>query len=567
MAVNSRAGAIDTRACGRPHSPTLFILCLALAGCGGESATYVARGPSPTGGVAYSGDGSEVESDEAVYASSDTESVSTGAAAEESPSRPPPSPPPGVQPAPAAQMPTTPSESGGGETYADTRENGLMDTRQDAMSTFSLDVDTASYTLARSDLTAGRLPRPEGVRVEEWINFFRYDDPAPTGGGAPFAVRVESAPSYFGQGRHLLRVAVRAQEIPAAQRPAANLVFLVDVSGSMGEANKLPLVQHALSQLVNSLRPDDTIGIVVYAGRQATLLMPTAVSHRGEVLAAIESLTSGGSTNGEGGIRAAYDLAAQHFRRGGINRVVLCTDGDFNVGLTGDSLIHLIEQYRERDITLTTLGFGRGNYNDRDMERLADHGNGNYAYVDNRNEALRVLARDLSGTLQVVAKDVKVQVEFDPAVVSHFRLIGYDNRVLRHRDFEDDTVDAAEIGSGQFVTALLEYELQPGVDPQQDPRALAEVRVRYKQPTGRRSQLLRQTFHLNEGHAQFGQGSDAFRFCAAVAEFAEIMRHSSHSEGARFEDVRRVVSRTHFGQTPDGRELSALLTRAQSIWH
>jgi Ca-activated chloride channel family protein len=457
-------------------------------------------------------------------------------------------------------------EQSAGETYAHTPENGLMDARQDAMSTFSLDVDTASYTLARSDLTAGRLPRPEGVRVEEWINFFRYDEPAPSGSDAPFSVRVESAPSYFGQGRHLLRVAVRAQEIPAAQRPAANIVFLVDVSGSMSAANKLPLVQYALTQLVHSLRPDDTIGIVVYAGRQATLLEPTPVSRRGEVLAAIESLRSGGSTNGEGGIRAAYDLAAQHFRRGGINRVVLCTDGDFNIGLTGNSLIRLIERYRDRDITLTTLGFGRGNYNDRDMERLADHGNGNYAYVDNRNEALRVLARDLSGTLQVVAKDVKVQVEFDPEVVSRFRLVGYDNRVLRHRDFEDDSIDAAEIGSGQYVTALLEYELRRGVDPRQDPRALAEVRVRYKMPHGRRSHLMRQTFHVRQARARFGQASDAFRFSAAVAEFAEILRHSNHSEGARFEDVRRVIRRTHFGRTPDGRELSELVTRAERIW-
>jgi len=459
-----------------------------------------------------------------------------------------------------------PAEQGGGETFAQTRENGLMDTRQDAMSTFSLDVDTASYTLARSDLMAGRLPRPESVRVEEWINFFRYDDAAPSGGDAPFAVRIESAPSYFGRGRQLLRVAVRAREIPAAQRPAANLVFLVDVSGSMSAANKLPLVQYALTQLVHSLRADDTIGIVVYAGRQATLLEPTAVSHRGQVLAAIESLRSGGSTNGEGGIRAAYDLASQHFRRGGINRVVLCTDGDFNVGLTGDSLIRLIERYRERDITLTTLGFGRGNYNDRDMERLADHGNGNYAYVDNRNEALRVLARDLSGTLQVVAKDVKVQVEFDPSVVSRFRLVGYENRVLQHRDFDDDTVDAAEVGSGQFVTALLEYEFRPGVDPRQDPRSLAEVRVRYKAPTGRGSLLMRQPFHMRNAHSRFGDASDSFRFSAAVAEFAEIARHSNHSEGARFEDVQQVIARTHFATTPDGQELLSLVARAQRAW-
>ncbi len=454
----------------------------------------------------------------------------------------------------------------GGETYQAAPENQLVQASQDALATFSLDVDTASYTLMRRDVTAGRLPVRDGVRVEEYVNFFRYDDvPATRTDGAPFGVKLESSPSPFGEGMHLLRVGVRAIDVATAQRPAANIVFLVDVSGSMQDANKLPLVQESLSLLVNTLRPDDTIGIVVYAGADSVLVPPTAVRERGILLDAIAQLSAGGSTNGAAGIRTAYNLAAQHFRRGGINRVILCTDGDFNVGATGDELISLIEQERNRGITLTTIGFGSGNYNDRDMERLADRGNGNYGYIDSRSEAVRMLARDLNGTLQVVAKDVKVQVQFDPAVVAEFRLVGYDNRRLAHQDFRNDAVDAGEVGSGQSVTALFEYRLRPGIVAGQDPRNLAEVRLRYKQPEGQQSTEVSRFIKVADVLPSFEQASPQMRFATAVAEYAEILRGGHFTTGRRFADVARIAHSALFSQDHDLVELTELVTRASRL--
>ena len=453
-----------------------------------------------------------------------------------------------------------------GEQYGGAPENGFVDAAQDALATFSLDVDTASYTIMRRDLARESLPAPEGVRVEEYINFFDFDDAPPEpGDDTPFAVHLEAAPSPFGQGMHLLRVGVRGEDVDQAQRPPANVVFLVDVSGSMQSADKLGLVKESLRILLDSLRPDDTIGLVVYAGSDAVLLPPTRVAERGRILDAVLGLSAGGSTNGAAGIRTAYDLAAQHFQRGGINRVILCTDGDFNVGVTGDDLIEMIEAQRERGITLSVLGFGSGNLNDRDMERLADRGNGNYAYIDTRNEALRVLARDLAGTLQVIAKDVKVQVAFDREVVRRFRLVGYDNRVLAHRDFDDDTVDAAEVGSGDFVTALLEYELRPGVDAAQLTRPLAEVRLRYKRPDGHESTLRTYAITGSDAAPRFDEATEAFRFATAVAEYAEILRRSQHSEGARFDEVARIASAAT-GQSADRAELVELVRTASRLW-
>ncbi|MFW5920441.1 MAG: vWA domain-containing protein, partial [Polyangiales bacterium] len=417
-------------------------------------------------------------------------------------------------------------------------------------------------------LRDGYLPPDEAVRVEEYVNFFDYGDAPPEpDGGAPFAVHLESAPSHFGPGpgHNLLRVGVQGMEIPASQRPAANVVFLVDVSGSMAQQGKLDLVKYGLRTLTDSLRPDDTIGVVVYAGREAVALPPTSVQHRGAILETIGELRAGGSTNGEGGLRAAYDLAAQHFRPDGINRVVLCSDGDFNVGMTGGPLIDLIEEYRERDITLSVLGFGRGNINDRDMEKLADHGNGNYAYIDGQNEALRVLQKDLQGTLQVIAKDVKVQVRFNPEVVERFRLVGYENRVLAHDDFDDDTVDAAEIGSGDFITAFMEYALEDGVDPGQDDRRLATVRLRYKKPNGDRSRLLERNVRVSDVRPSFDEASAELRFGAAVAEYAEILRDSKHAEQSSLRDVARVASEATWSQSEDTQEFVTLVRKAAEL--
>ena len=450
-----------------------------------------------------------------------------------------------------------------GDIYAQTEESPVVDTRQETRATFSLDVDTASYTRMRAAISNGGMAVPASVRAEEYINFFRYDDASPAlhAEGAPFSAHIESAPSPFGPANsHLLRVQVRADDVDQQARPAANLVFLIDTSGSMSSPNKLPLVQRSLEMLVDALQPTDTVGIVTYSGSAGTLLEPTPLRERGRVLAAIQSLGAGGSTNGEGGIRRAYDLAAQHFREGGINRVMLASDGDFNVGVTGDALIELIERFRDRDITLTTLGFGSGN--DRDMERLADHGNGMYAYVDNMREAQRVLRDQLSGTLQVVAKDAKVQVDFDASRVASFRLIGYDNRILEHDEFEDDAVDAGDVGAGQSATAYFEYTLRDDVQLAPGDR-IASVNVRYKNPDEDESRLTE--FEATGAmHHELAQTSAAFRFGAAVAEFAEVLAHSQHAETPSFGQILELA--TPIAEGEDRGEFIQLVRTAQGRW-
>lgn len=450
-----------------------------------------------------------------------------------------------------------------GETYGDTKENDFIDTATEATSTFAVDVDTGSYSLMRRDLTQGQLPNQAGVRPEEYVNYFKYAYPQPED-GQPFAVQVDGAPSFFGEGLHLLRVGLQGKVIQDANRKPANLVFLVDVSGSMADANKLPLVQYALKQLVKRLEPTDTLAIVTYAGFEAVLAPPTPVTNKSAILDAIDGLTAGGSTNGEGGIRKAYALAEQAMVADSINRVVLCTDGDFNVGATGDALIQLIEQERDKGVTLTTLGFGQGNYNDRDMEALADHGNGNYAYIDGPGEANRVLGEKLVSTLQVIAKDVKVQVEFDPAHVTRYRLVGYENRVMSNEDFRDDSKDAGEIGAGHSVTAFYEVELAPG-QPTNGTDSLATVHLRYKQPDGDVATEFSRPLLASGLAPTFADASPDFRFAAAVTEFSEILRHSKHSEGARFDDVLSLVTATS-GGAADRQELGTLVSTAKTLW-
>ncbi len=423
----------------------------------------------------------------------------------------------------------------GGEQYDHVGENEFVDTTQDRLATFGVDVDTASYAIMRRDVQAGFLPHPDSVRVEEYLNYFSYGYPAPTDG--PFAVDMEAAPSPFGEGLHLLRVGLQARTVE--DRGRANLVFLVDVSGSMEAPNKLPLVQRTLKILLDELRPDDTVALVVYSGAVGTVLAPTPAAQRAKIAAAIDSLSAGGSTNGAGGIVAAYDLAAQSFVHQGVNRVILCTDGDFNVGLTGDPLIDLIEEKRETGVYLTTLGFGSGNLNDADMERLANRGNGNYSYVDGEGEALRVVRRDLLSTMVVVAEDTKVQLTFDPELVKRYRLIGYENRAIDDDDFEDD-VDTGDVGAGHDVTALLELELQPGGAESDAP--LATLEVRCKLPGAISDSQLEHALPASEVRATFNEASPATRFAAAVAEYAEILRRSKHSEGARFTDVRAIAA-------------------------
>ncbi len=444
--------------------------------------------------------------------------------------------------------------------------NAWTDPRVDNLATFAIDVDTASWALARRNLNAAVLPDPASVRVEEFINAFDYGYEGPAWNDeTPFSVNLEAAPSRFGEGRQLLRVGIQGRDTDPADRAPANLVFLIDVSGSMSSADKLPLVKYALRALLAGLGPDDRLSIVTYAGRADTLLAPTYIRDRQAILAAIDGLTSGGSTNGADGIRTAYELAQRHAVAGGTNRVIWCSDGDLNVGMRGDELLAFIEENGRRGVALTTLGFGSGNYNDRDMERFANRGDGNYHYIDDRNEALRVLGEELSGTLETIARDVKIQVEVDPTVVASYRLVGYENRDVADADFRNDAVDAGEIGSGHSVTALLELELQP------DARLaatspLATVRVRYERPDEEgEGREIAETIRFGELHARFDDASPAFRLAAAVAEFAEVLRMSEFVEDSDLRAVESVVRSATTDADLRAEELAALVSQARAL--
>ncbi len=443
--------------------------------------------------------------------------------------------------------------------------NGFVDTAVEPVSTFSLDVDTGSYTLTRRHLIEGKLPPKENVRAEEFLNYFRYATPVdapPTSEEHPLSVYLEASPSPFGEGMSLVRIGVKALEFSPEQRKPVNLVFLIDVSGSMYSSDKLGLVKYSLGQLVKKLEPSDTLGIVTYAGADTVLLEPTPVDNKAAVLEAIERLSSGGSTGGEAGIRRAYALAEKAKRADGVNRVVLCTDGDFNVGARGEELYKLIESFREKGIFLTTLGFGMGNYQDKQLEQLADRGNGNYGYIDTPNEAVRMLGENLVGTLQVVAKDVKVQVAFEPSEVKFYRLIGYENRRLENKDFTNDQVDAGDVGAGHHVIALYEVELVPEATGVK----LAEVRIRFKQPAGTESIEEKTDLARSSLRSDLSASSADHRFVAAVAEFGEILAGSSQSEGNRFEEISRLVSESG-SATPGGdrAELLELVEKARAL--
>lgn len=443
-------------------------------------------------------------------------------------------------------------------------ENDWVDTAKEATSTFGVDVDTASYSIMRRDLAQGRLPAQNTVRPEEFTNYFSYAYPQPEG-AHPFSITVDGAPSKFGEGLHLLRIGLQGKTVHEQERKPANLVFLVDVSGSMDQPNKLPLVKYTLKQLVKRLAPTDTLAIVTYAGSEAVLLQPLAVTNKATILDAIDGLTSAGGTNGEGGIRKAYELAERAKVQGGINRVVLCTDGDFNVGATGEALVKLVEAERDKGVTLTTLGFGQGNYNDKDMQELADRGNGNYAFIDTPGEANRALGEKLVSTLQVIAKDVKIQVSFDAATVTRYRLVGYENRVMANDDFADDTKDSGELGAGHSVTAFYEVELaKPAEGAGLGPK-LADVKLRYKQPEGDLSTELAVPFATDALAAAFDSASSDLRFAAGVVEYAEILRHSKHSQGARFDDVLATLRATA-GAEKDRLELIPLVEKAKPLY-
>ncbi len=424
------------------------------------------------------------------------------------------------------------------------------------VSTFSIDVDTGSWSNVRRFLNEGRLPPADAVRVEECINYFPYDDAPPTG-RTPFAVHTEVAQAPWNPGRLLMRVALKGQDVAKQTLPPANLVFLVDVSGSMRSANKLPLLKSSLKLLVQRLRPQDRIALVTYAGAAGVALPSTAGSDKARILAAIDALQAGGSTAGASGIELAYQTAQAGFVQGGINRILLATDGDFNVGMTDfHQLRQRVEQLRSTGVALSTLGFGTGNYNEQLMEQMADAGNGAYAYVDSLMEGHKVLVNEMSSTLATIARDVKIQVEFNPAAVSEYRLIGYENRMLRREDFNNDKVDAGDIGAGHSVTAL--YELTPAgqrglIDPLRygsDPRPgaasmarsteLAHVRLRYKQPDASTSQLIEHPVR-REAARPISATSDDFRFATAIAGFGQILRGGAYTGAWSVADARSLA--------------------------
>jgi secreted protein with Ig-like and vWFA domain len=458
-----------------------------------------------------------------------------------------------------------------GETYAPITENQLHDPLTEPLSTFSVDVDTASYANVRRFLTSGRRPPRDAVRIEELINYFSYDDPAPTGDD-PFAVSLEAAASPWHADRLVVRISLKARDFDRRERPAGNLVFLVDVSGSMSAANKLPLVKQSLKLLVGELGANDRISLVTYAGQAALRLPPTPGNDKATILAAIDGLASGGSTHGSAGIEMAYAQAAEHFVEGGVNRVLLATDGDLNVGITSDTALEaLIREKAQSGVFLTVLGFGEGNLQDAKMERIADKGNGIYAYIDGLREARKVLVEQLTGSTITVAKDVKLQVEFNPATVAGYRLIGYENRLLAAQDFRDDTKDAGEIGAGHSVTAL--YEIVPrgvapgrGAEPlkyQQQPEPpvvladetgepsddLLTVKLRWKQPEGSTSQLAE--FPLADRGGAFEAASTDLRFAAAVASFGLLLRGSDKAGSVNFAKTAQIASEA-LGADPAG---------------
>jgi Ca-activated chloride channel family protein len=442
------------------------------------------------------------------------------------------------------------------EDYDRIYENEFLSVLDNPLSTFSIDVDAASYSNVRRFINGSQLPPADAVRIEEMINYFNYDYPEPDGDD-PFSINMEISECPWNEENKLVHIGLQAKKISMENLPPSNIVFLIDVSGSMQSPNKLPLLKSAYKLLTNELRENDRVAIVVYAGAAGLILPSTGGEDKGKIIAALEQLSAGGSTAGSAGIKLAYETAKENFIEGGNNRVILATDGDFNVGPSSDSeLVRLIEEKREEGIFLTVLGFGMGNYKDNKMEKLADKGNGNYAYIDNILEAKKVLVNEFGGTLFTIAKDVKIQVEFNPAEVKGYRLIGYENRMLNKEDFNDDKKDAGELGSGHTVTALyevippgsdyefpsvddLKYQKENKSDINYEGGELLTVKFRYKKPDEDKSRLIVEVLENDE--MDLDETSDNFRFSAAVAQFGMLLRDSKFKAESSYESVKSLA--------------------------
>ena len=478
-----------------------------------------------------------------------------------------------IDPTNATITPVKPVEQPGKQTanYAAVVHNPFVSVAKTPLSTFSIDVDTGSYANMRRILNEGRLPPAGAVRIEELVNYFNYDYAPPAEKDeAPFAVHVDVAGCPWAPEHRLVRIGLKGRVIEEAQRPPMNIVFLLDKSGSMRPANKLPLFKKACKLLVERLDEGDTIGIVTYASGSGIALKPTTVDKKAAINAVIDGLSAGGSTNGAAGVIDAYKMARKAFIKGGVNRVILCTDGDFNVGTTSnDELVKLITKEAESGVFLTVLGFGRGNIKDQRLEMLADKGNGNYGYIDTIAEAKKIFVEQMTGTLITIAKDVKIQVEFNPAEATAYRLIGYENRILAKEDFNDDTKDAGEIGAGHTVTALYEVTPAGGKDPanpvdrlkyQEDgPKLTATAttsgelltgKLRYKQPDGSVSKLL--VVPVKDKGGDFNAASADFKFASALASFGMILRESPHAGTYSLEAAGELAG-SGLGKDPTGR--------------
>ncbi len=447
-----------------------------------------------------------------------------------------------------------------GNTHVRHAPNPTTDTREDRLSTFAVDVDTASYALFRRTVNAGGLPHPDSVRVEEWVNYFRYRLPQPKPGTGDFHVDLEAAPSPFTEGRHLVKVGLQGRRVAKSQRKPTHLVFLVDTSGSMSGQDRLELAKTAMKLAVGGLNEEDTVAITTYAGGVHKVLEPTPAGRRGDIEEAIDSLSTGGGTAMGDGLELAYQQAVRHAGSGNVSRVVVLTDGDTNLGRnrTADSMLESIQRYVAEGVTLSTIGFGMGNYRDDLMERLANKGNGNCFYIDSEREARRVFQQELTGTLEVIAQDVKVQVDFEPSAVRSYRLLGYENRAVADRDFRDDTVDGGEVGAGHSVTALYEVELTG------EGTRLATVRVRARRPGGQ--EAAEQRFGLDAGsvHASLEDASADLRFAAAVAGTADLLRGASQSRDWSLATAEALAEESLEGRE-DREEFLSLLRRVRQL--
>lgn len=453
------------------------------------------------------------------------------------------------------QIMPVPDDMVSNDNFEGFKQNPVKLVESEPVSTFSIDVDTASYAFVRKMLNQGVLPPKDSVRVEELINYFDYDYALPKDKSKPFLPTVAVYPTPWNPDTKLIHIGIRGYDVIPEQRPKSNLVFLLDVSGSMRQPDKLPLLKNAFRMLVENLQDTDTVSIVVYAGAAGTVLEPTPVKEKRKILAALEKLRAGGSTAGGEGIRQAYALAEANFLENGVNRVILATDGDFNVGITNpNELQGFVERKRQTGIFLSIIGFGQGNYNDALMQKLAQNGNGNASYIDNLNEARKVLVEEASSTLFTIAKDVKIQVEFNPAKVREYRLIGYESRLLKREDFNNDQVDAGEIGSGHRVTAIYEIA-EPGskgllVDDlrfskkanqvpgsAQTAGEYAFLKIRYKEPQASKSQLMTMPISTQQEYKSRKSVPAEIQFAGAVAAYGQLLRQDPYTKGFSFDDV------------------------------